>query len=142
MEKTEQRWLYLGWHWFWFLPFCVLVLLLIERHMVVFGFAVLKLAWERWDWGALISPSAAFCWGVVAFSVVFPVYSLGIIGFVVAARQQGRWILLLAVMILLSPFVTDTLLWGSFPLTFDNQGVPRLRQIPFIPWPSGSYLEF
>jgi len=45
-------------------------------------------------------------------------------------------------MILLSPIVTDTLIWGSFPLTFDNEGVARLRIIPFIPWPSGDYLEF
>jgi hypothetical protein len=26
METTEQRWLGLGWHWFWFLPLCALVL--------------------------------------------------------------------------------------------------------------------
>jgi hypothetical protein len=90
MEKTEQRWLFLGWHWFWFLPLCVLVLLLIERHTVVFGLVVLKLAWQRWDWGVLTSPSAGFCLGVIAFSVVFPLYGLGIIGLLVAARQQWQ----------------------------------------------------
>ena len=142
MEKTEQRWFFLGWHWFWFLPLCVLVLLLIERHMVAFGLAVLKFAWQRWDWGVLFSPSAAFCWGVIVASVAFPLYGLGIIGLLVAERQQWRWILLLVVMILLLPFVTDTLIWGSFPLTFDNQGAAWMRQIPFIPWPSGGYLEF
>ena len=141
-EKTEQRWLFLGWHWFWFLPLCVLVLLLIEWHTVAFGFGVLKLAWQRWDWGVLISPSAASCLSVIWFSLVFPLYGLGAIGSLVASRQQWRWILLFAVMILLLPFVTDTLIWGSFPLTFDNQGLERLRRIPFIPWPSGDYLEF
>ena len=33
----------LRWHWVWFLPLCVLVLLTSERHTVVFGFAALKL---------------------------------------------------------------------------------------------------
>ena len=98
-------------------------LLLIERHTVAFGLAVLKLAWLRWDWGVLFSPSAAFCWGVIAFSVFFPLYGLGTIGSLVAARQQWRWIHLLAVAILWSPFVTDPLIWGSFPLTYDNAGV-------------------
>jgi hypothetical protein len=132
----------LGWHWLWFIPLCVLVLLLIELHTVVLAFNLSKLAWERWSWGVLVSPSSAFCLSVIAFSVTFPLYSLGLIGFLVAERQQWRWVLLIAVVILLLPVVTDTLLWGSFPLTFDNQGVARLRLIPFIPWPSGDYLEF
>jgi hypothetical protein len=132
----------LGWHWLWFAPLCVLVLLVVERHTVVFGFLVQKLWWHRWDWGVSVSPSAAFCQSVIWFSVVFPLIGMWAIGSLVADRQQWRWIILLVVVIFLSPLVTDFLIWGSFPFTFDNEGVARLRMIPFFPWPSGEYLQF
>jgi hypothetical protein len=142
MEKTTTRRLGLGWHWLWFGPLCALLLLIVERHMVVFGFTALRAAWERRTWSVLFSPSAAFCWGVIAFSIAFPLCGIGIMGALVAARQQWRWVILLAVVILLLPLVTDILIWGSFPLTLDNAGVARLRMIPFIPWPSGDYGDF
>ena len=138
-EKTKPRRFGLGWHWLWFAPLCVLVLLLVEEHTVKFGFIALRVAWERWSWGVVISPSAAFCLSAIVFSVVFPLYGLTTIGFLVAARAQWYWPLLLAAMILLFPIVTDVLIWGSFPLTYDNEGVARLRMIPFVPWPSGGY---
>jgi hypothetical protein len=139
MEKTERRRLGLGWHWLWFVPLCVIVLLLVERHTVVFGFVAFKVAWERWSWAVVMSPSAAFCLSVIVFSVVFPLYGLGTVGSLVAARARWPWTLLLVAVILLFPIVTDVLIWGSFPLTYDNEGVARLRMIPFIPWPSGGY---
>jgi hypothetical protein len=102
----------------------------------------LRAAWERWTWVVLLSPSGAFCWGVISFSVTFPLFGMMMIFGLVAEHQQRHrwgWVILLIVVILLLPFVTDTLIWGSFPLTFDNSGVARLRMIPFIPWPSGGY---
>jgi len=141
----KRRWLGLGWHWLWFVPLCALLLLVVERHMVVFGFTALRAAWERWTWGVLFSPSAVFCWGVIAFSITFPLFGMGMIGVLVAERQQPHrwlWAILVIVVILLLPVVTDILIWGSFPLTFDNSGVARLRMIPFIPWPSGDFGEF
>lgn len=62
----EQR---LRWHWLWFIPLCLLVLLLVELHTMHLAFAVLKLGYQRWDWGGLISPSAAFCLTVIAISI-------------------------------------------------------------------------
>ncbi len=141
MEKTEPRRLGLGWHWLWFVPLCVLVLLLLERHTVVYGFVALKLAWQRWSWGVVLSPSAAFCLSVIMFSVTWPLFGLWSVALLVTARQQWRWVLLMVGVILLLPIVTDFLIWGSFPLMFDNEGVGRLRMIPFIPWPSGEYGE-
>jgi hypothetical protein len=44
-------------------------------------------------------------------------------------------VLLLLLLITVLPFITDTLIWGTFPLTYDAQGVGRLRLIPFLPWP-------
>jgi hypothetical protein len=140
-SATPRR-LGLGWHWFWFLPLCAVVFLLVERHTVVYGFAALKLAWQRWSWAVLISPSAAFCLGVIAASIIWPLYGLGSVAFLVAARQQWHWVLLIVASILLFPLVTDLLIWGSFPFTFDNERIARLRVIPFIPWPSGDYGEY
>jgi hypothetical protein len=139
MEKPERRPFGLGWHWLWFVPFSALLLLLIERRMVVYAITALMAGWERWTWAVLLSPSAAFCWSVIAFSVAFPLYAITAIAALVAKRQKWRWVILLTVVILLLPLVTDTLIWGSFPLTFDDAGVARLRMIPFIPWPSGGY---
>jgi hypothetical protein len=81
------------------------------------------------------------------FSVVFPLYGLGIVGFLVAGRavisiRHLLAMLLFIAVILLFPIVTDFLIWGSFPLTYDNEGVARLRMIPFIPWPTGGYGVF
>lgn len=138
---AEQRWLGLAGHWLWFVPLCVLVLLLVERHTVLLGYEALELAWQRWSWGVVISPSADFCLSVIAFSVIFPLYGLVTMGLLVAARQQWRWVLLMTALIVLLPTVTDLLIWGSFPFTFDTEGVARLRIIPFIPWPSGEFGE-
>lgn len=33
----------LGWHWVWFLPLCVLILSLVERHTVIYAFELLKI---------------------------------------------------------------------------------------------------
>jgi hypothetical protein len=79
------------------------VLLLVERHTIVFGFLALKVAWERWSRGVIISPSAAFCLSVITFSVVFPVYGFGVVGSLVMARTQWRWIFLIVAVILLFP---------------------------------------
>jgi hypothetical protein len=46
-------------------PFAWTVLSAIERHTVTYAFAILKLGWQRWSWGALFSPSALFCLHVI-----------------------------------------------------------------------------
>jgi len=49
---------------------------------------------------------------------------------------------MIIVAVLLLPFVTDALIWGSFPLIIDQHGLYRIRMIPFFPWPDGHYNEF
>jgi hypothetical protein len=129
-----------GWHWAWYLPISVLVLLLVERHTVIYAIEVAKMTYRRWDWGALISPSAAICDAVVATSVALPILGILLIPSLVKTKRSGSAALLLIAIFLL-PFVTDTLIWGSFPFIIDDDGISRLRMIPFIPWPSGNYGE-
>jgi len=140
-SAQRQRRLGLGWHWLWFLPLCVGVLSVVERHTVAYAFAILKLGWQRWTWGSLFSPSADFCIIVIVASVLWPVIGLGIVAMLVADRRQWRYLVLLIIGIFLIPFATDALFWGSFPFIFDDAGVARLRMIPFIPWPSGQFGE-
>jgi hypothetical protein len=119
----------------------VLILLVVERHTAKLAIAILELGWHRWTWGALVSPSAAFCLAVVASSVIWPIYALVFIGW--ASRQrQWRYATAIVVAVFLLPFVTDFLIWGAFPFTFDSDGVSRVRLIPFIPWPSGQIGEY
>lgn len=146
-SPSEQR---LCWHWVWFLPLCVMVLSLVERHTVTYGFAILKLGYERWSWGIFLSPSAHFCLQVLAASISLPLLGLVFVAFVVKnpadwnlkARQRWLYSVLLIVGIFLLPFIAEALMWGSFPFTFDDQGVSRLRMIPFIPWPSADFGEY
>lgn len=136
----------LGWHWLWFAPLAVVILLFVERHTIRFAFVVLELGYRRWDWAAFISPSAAFCLTVVVLSVYWPIFGLRAVKQLIKYRElnaRQRWIYtgLPVIGIFLLPFLTDTLIWGSFPFIIDNDGYQRLRMIPFLPWPSGRYLE-
>jgi hypothetical protein len=48
------------WHWLWIAPLSISAVLIAEAHTIPFGFDVLKLAWHRWTWAGLFSPSAFF----------------------------------------------------------------------------------
>jgi len=131
------------WNWLWLGPVFVLVLLSIERHTLPYGLRIVQLTWQRWDWGGLISPSADFCWTVVLASVFAPVYgfvhAIEVLSSPTASGRRYLQATLIIVGIVLLPFVTDALIWGSFPFTFDNAGVGHLRMIPFIPWPDAAF---
>jgi hypothetical protein len=131
----------LGWHWIWFLPVGGLVLLFTERHLIGLTVFAARLAWQRWTWGSLISASADLCWGILAASLLLPISLLAFSGICVASRKPWYHAALAIVAVLLLPFATDFLVWGSFPFIFDGEGVARLRMIPFLPWPAGHYLE-
>jgi hypothetical protein len=141
MRNEAEKKRRIGWDWLWFLPVCTLLLLLPERHTVQHALAILKLAYQRWSWGAIFSPSAYFCAGVIMASVSWPIYGLLLAAVALQDVKNKRYVyaLFVAITILLLPFVTDALTWGSFPFNVDNEGVHRLRMIPFFPWPDGGY---
>jgi hypothetical protein len=134
-----------GRNWLWFLPVCVAVLLAVERHTVPYALSLLKLGHKRWTWAALFSPSAYFCVGVMWLSVVGPLWGLALIPAVIHSDDKRRryvYAFVIFIAILLLPLVTDALLWGSFPFTFDSRGIGRLRLIPFIPWPDSRFGQY
>jgi hypothetical protein len=137
----------LGWNWVWFLPLCAAALLIAERHTLLYGYRVGVVAYQRWSWAALVSPSAYFCWSVILGSVYWPIQGLSIVSVIakadtVTANKRFLYVLLLALTIFLLPFVSDALIWGSFPFNIDDAGVSRLRLIPFFPWPDGQFGQF
>ena len=138
---TELEQKKLGFHWLWFFPLCLLVLLLVELHTVTYAFRLLILGYQRWSWGAIFSPSAYICLSIIIISVYWPILGLkgitSIIKFKYGSNVSRRWLysVMLVVGIFLLPFITDTLLWGTFPFCIDDHGFSRLRLIPFIPWP-------
>lgn len=142
-SDSEKR---LGWHWLWFAPLCAMVLFFVEGHTAPNAFRLLKLGYQRWSWGGLISPSTFFCLSMIAASVCFPVQWLVIAaGLIMECRDIPRrriYITLIVAAIFVLPFVTDFLIWGSFPFNIDNNRISRLRMIPFIPWPDGHFGEY
>jgi hypothetical protein len=138
----------LGWNWLWFLPLCVAVLIFVEGHTVPYAWQLAKLARKRWTWGVFFSPSAYFCMGVISVSIAWPLMGLALVSNSVtsikAVKPPGRYIRVFVILFLIFmlPVITDALLWGSFPFTFDRNGIARLRMIPFIPWPSGNFGEY
>ena len=138
-----------AWRWIWYGPLLAFVLIGVEYHVIRYAWAVARLAWTRWDfWGGLTSPSADFCWSMVIASILLPPYLLNLatmlmfdpeVDFGVAPTHHRKLAIMAVAGALLLPLLTDFLIWGSFPFTFDSRGVGRLRLIPFLPWPDGPY---
>lgn len=130
---------------------CLLMLLFIvlpgEGHAIHLGRMVGGVAIKRWSWGVLLSPSAAICLSAILASFIVPIQGLAlVVGFLFertpSYRSRFKPVIAVALFVLLLPFVTDTVIWGSFPLTIDSAGWHRLRMIPFFPWPAGGYMTF
>jgi hypothetical protein len=107
----------------WFLPLCLAVIYLVEGHRVPYAFGIFEFAYQRWSWAGLISASTYFCFGTIAASVWWLLRGLKLISIVVRSDDETRagkrylYAFLLAAAIFLLPFLTDALIWGSFPFT-------------------------
>jgi hypothetical protein len=126
----------------------VVILVFVEGHTVPLGFQLIKLAKHRWSWGGLMSPSAYICFSTIIASVLVPIQgafmAIGLLSSKEPTVARHRYLSasLCVIGIAVLPFVTDTILWGTFPFTFDEAGIGRLRLIPFIPWPDAPYGTF
>jgi hypothetical protein len=137
-----------GWNWAWVLPLSAAALFVVEMHTIPLALKLGSLARQRWSWGALISPSAYFCLAVTISSVILPVQGIVVIPSVLSsAPESGEakrrlLALLLIVLVFCLPFITDALIWGSFPFNIDGTGTARLRLIPFLPWPDAPFGQY
>lgn len=80
-------------------------------------------------------------------SICLPLYLLLLIPSTFAETTEARakrcaLVVALVLLALVIPFITDAIVWGSFPFNIDNNGVARLRLIPFIPWPEGKFGDY
>lgn len=138
----------LGWNWLWLMPLSAAALLIVEMHTIPLALRLGRLALQRWSWGALISPSAYFCLGAIVASIYLPIHVLVLIPTALTSdegrpsRKAQLLALLFIFLAFLLPFVTDALIWGSFPFNIDSNGIARLRFIPFVPWPDGNFGDY
>ncbi len=125
----------LGWHWLWFLPLCLVVLLVVELHTGETAFFLLKLSYRRWSWAVLFSPSAYFWVGLMVATVYWPLLGLLFVAVLTKSdnsfNEKWRWLYTVLDRCgdILLPIVAEPLMWGSFPFNIDDQGVSRLRLI-------------
>lgn len=138
--------IHIGWNWLWFAPLGLFLLFFVETHTIPLAIFSIRLLIRRWDWGALLSPSAALFLSAVIGSVTYPVYCLILALTSLGNRYEKKKrylhaVIALAILAAL-PLITDTLIWGSFPFVFDAAGVGHLRLLPFFPWPNGGYMTF
>jgi hypothetical protein len=134
------------WHWAWLIPVSLFVLVTPLQHTIPYAWRIIQLYFHRWNWVALVSPSNALCLATLFTSVAAPVQ--GVLAAFALASDRGkdskRFFVILGIwmLVLVLPFVTDTIIWGSFPFNFDADGIQHLRLIPFFPWPNAPYGQY
>src|SRR5271166_6161972 len=97
----------LGWHWLWYLPLCLVVLLVVELHTIQFAIGLLKLSYQRWTWGVLLAPSAVFCAFVVIYTFYWPFLGLWLIALLLNSGDElsSKKRLLYSVLIVVGTFL-------------------------------------
>jgi cytochrome bd-type quinol oxidase subunit 2 len=131
MSSTKSA-LGLKWNLLWYIPLCLTVLLLLIRN-ASYDWEVIKIAHQRWVWAALVSPSAALCFGVLSLNLLIPFQLTVMVSAYFndesESLYQKRYLLtcLTVVAIVLVPLVVEFIVWGSFPFNIDAHGNGRLR---------------
>ncbi len=127
-------------HLLWYVPLGVWVVLYFIVPNLVSGFNNLALVFYRFSWAVLFSPSTYVFFAAVFTSLVLPVQLFLLIpGFfergVPMFQRRYLWALGVVLGIAISAVLTQTIIWGSFPLPTDKYAYIHVRMIPFIPWP-------
>lgn len=111
----------------------------------VYDWQVLKPAHDRWTWAVFLSPSAALCLAALVMNLQIPIQLTMLIMTYFdesspdAFRKRYLFTCFTVIAIFIFPLIVECVVWGSFPLNFDSNGVGRLRLIPFFPWPNNPY---
>lgn len=82
----------------------------------------------------IFSPSAYLCAGTIWFCVRVPPLLMKDSGPLRFFPAMG-----FALAIILLMCLSWILIWGTYPLIHDADGTERMRLVPFIPWPSGTF---
>jgi hypothetical protein len=136
----------LRWHWLWFLPFLGYVIVAVERTAIISSYVQARFAFYNLTFGTifllLLSPSADLCVILNTCSLILPIAWLGWLFHILTVPRGTitiRYRMVYSVLIILGifavPFIIEVLIWGSYPIVFDDQGFEHIRMIPFFPWP-------
>jgi len=91
----------------------------------------------QWSSAFLVSPSAYICFFALTASLLFPLKAMGEF-----RRMSLSGVISYAIALCVILLILSTVIWGSFPYGYDQQGYQRIRMIPFFPWPSLPFLSF
>lgn len=124
----------------WFIPLCLTIIIYFIIPNVDSGYHNIRLVFHRFTWGIFFSPSAYIFFSSILATIFVPLQLLLLIitffdrenpGY----RRRYLWTVVAVLGIVVSMFVLQIIIWGSFPLPVDSKGYIHLRLIPFIPWP-------
>jgi hypothetical protein len=128
----------MGWNLLW-VPFPILVFLLLAVFDALEGYKNVRVLIEHWTWALLLSPAADMWFGLSLFSVVFPLQATVVIPAMFDPENTSAHPIrngaLSVIWVPALVFGIQILLWGCFPLQA-HDGHIYMRLVPFIPWPS------
>jgi len=124
----------------WYIPVSAGMVFYFVIPNAVSGYHNITLVFHHFTWGIFISPAADLFFSCVLASVFLPLTLLLIIPafFDPGASGYNRRYLLSFAFFIGIPVVClilQVIIWGSFPLSVDQEGYTHLRMIPFLPWP-------
>ena len=128
----------------WYIPLWLWIIIYFIIPDIIAGYHNIGLVFQRFTWAIFLSPSAAIFFSSILGSVLGPPLILLLIPLFFyrdnpAYRYRYLWSIVTVLGIVVSMFILQIIIWGSFPLPVDNEGYIRLRLIPFVPWPTTTY---
>jgi hypothetical protein len=138
--SSEGTWL----HLLWYIPLCLVVVATIIVPSGILAFENIRYLCRHFTWGLLVSPSCVSFLGLTVTSIMLPLGLLSSITTVFEA-STSRKLLYSARTVALTvglSVVIQIVIWGSYPLGSDANGMEHIRMIPFFPWPQTSFLQW
>jgi hypothetical protein len=132
----------MGFNLLWFLPLSAWLLFVSEGAALSSAYPNLVTFYHRSSWDVCLSPSAGVFFSAVAASIGLPIQPLWLIPSFVfnpsgdLYRRRYVWSAAIMGAVVISGFVVQFIIWGSFPLPVDSEGYVRIRMVPFFPWPT------
>jgi hypothetical protein len=129
----------MGGNLLWYIPLFAWVIWYFAIPNATSGYRNVRLVFQHWTWGLLLSPSAYLFFATVLYSVVMPLhFMLFIPGFFARdATYNRRYLfssLVLAALAVVA-VITQIIIQSSFPFCWQSDGVERMRMLPFLPCP-------
>lgn len=130
------------WDLLWYIPLFAFVAWYFSLSNARSAYENIGIVFRHWTWFLLVSPSAYLFFTTALYSVFLPIHFMLFIpplfsAEVEAATYDRRYLLsfLVLVGLVILVFVNQFVIYASFPLCWQANGVERIRLVPFLPCP-------